>query len=781
MKGKWRQNLHIEPPCGWMNDPNGLCFFDGLYHVYFQYSPGTPCGESTRCWGHYVSCDLLSWKYKGVVLDADIPEDRDGVFSGSAVAFPDHVEYFYTGNVLEEGAFDYVLEGRGANVIFVSSPDGSKMSPKQVLLRNEDYPQFCSCHVRDPKVSYSDGVYTMVLGARTRDDKGVVLVYEGASVSSLEYKRTLSVPDMGYMWECPDMFDIGGKRFLAVCPQGVAREEYRFQNIFLSGYFSVNGDGLSDNGEGLTDFGDGRSDFGEGLSDFEEFDYGFDFYAPQTFTSPDGRRLLIGWMGIGDDSYGNPTADLGWQHCLTLPRELSVASDGKLMQQPVRALESLRMPGKELCGGEAWEGLPFDLCVSGAAGSVSVEISGALIGWDKESGVLSLGFTNDEGCGRGTRKIHLASLEDIRIIADASSLEIYINGGRYVMSTRFYPEYRQVRINVTGASASVYPLRLKDTLVAIGEALIDFIPDKTGCEFHEVGAFSPATGGAPANVCAAFSKLGGKSRMITKLGDDPFGNVIVRTLDEAGVDTSCISRTSAANTALAFVSLAADGNRVFSFYRNPSADMLFEPSEVTGEMLEDCYALHFCSVSLGDFPMKDAHRAAITIAKRQGALISFDPNLRFMLWDDLVELKRVIWEFISECDILKISDEELEFICGTSDIESVLPLLFETGVKLVILTKGKDGADAYGAFGKVSSAGTAVRATDTTGAGDAFIGSFLWKLKSFGVDRQGLSECSTSVISECLDFANLYCSVSVQRPGAIPSYPCYEEVKKLEG
>ena len=237
MKGKWRQNLHIEPPEGWMNDPNGLCFFDGFYHVYFQYSPGTPNGESTRRWGHYVSSDLLSWKYKGIVLDADIPEDRDGVFSGSAVAFNDHIEFFYTGNVMEEGGHDYVLEGRGANVIFVTSEDGAKMSSKKVLLTNDSYPDFCSCHVRDPKVNYFDGTYHMVLGARTKDDKGMVLIYEGSTPDSLKYKECLSVPGMGYMWECPDMFEIKGNKFLAICPQGIPQGEYKYQNLFRSGYF----------------------------------------------------------------------------------------------------------------------------------------------------------------------------------------------------------------------------------------------------------------------------------------------------------------------------------------------------------------------------------------------------------------------------------------------------------------------------------------------------------------------------------------------------------------
>ncbi|MBR6987003.1 MAG: GH32 C-terminal domain-containing protein [Clostridiales bacterium] len=753
MDRKWRQNLHIEAPEGWLNDPNGLCYFDGFYHVYFQYSPGTPKGEATRCWGHYVSTDLLSWKYKGIVLYPDIPEDRNGVFSGSAVAFNDHIEFFYTGNVEEEGPYDYVLEGRGANVITVTSSDGDKMSAKKVLLKNSDYPDFCSCHVRDPKVWIENGIYKMVLGARTVDDKGSVLLYEGASPDSFRYAGSLTIPDMGYMWECPDMFTLEGKTFLALCPQGTKRGEFSFQNIFHSGYFNLDG---------------------EKLSGFEEFDYGFDFYAPQTFIAPDGRRLLIGWMGIGDDAYTNPTIGLGWQHCLTLPRELTVSPEGKLLQNPIRELESLKRSSRKI-EGEAWESLPFEVSAAGFADRATVTISGASVSWDKESGILSLRL-NEEGYGRKVRNLKFSSLENVRIIADRSSLEIYINNGLYVMSTRFYPEYRQVRVATEGALAEVARLRLNDTLIAIGEALIDFIPDKKGCEFYEVGSFSPATGGAPANVCGAFSKLGGKARMITQLGNDPFGDVITRTLNDAGVDTSCIRYTSAANTALAFVSHTVEGKSTYSFYRNPSADMLFEASDVTSEMLDDCYALHFCSVSLGDFPMKDAHRAAITIARRQGAIVSFDPNLRFMLWDDKEELKRVIQEFIPDCDILKISDEELEFITGTSVIEEALPSLFTGNVKLVILTKGKDGADAYTASVKAASAGRAVNAVDTTGAGDGFIGSFLWKLKSSGIGREELSSCPVSILKECLDFANRFSAISVQRKGAIPSYPELKEM-----
>ena len=173
-----------------------------------------------------------------------------------------------------------------------------------------------------------------------------------------------------------------------------------------------------------------------------------------------------------------------------------------------------------------------------------------------------------------------------------------------------------------------------DTLFAIGEALIDFIPAQTGCAFEEVTAFSPKSGGAPANVCGAFTILGGSSKFITQLGDDPFGRKIAGDLARAGIDTSLVSFTDKANTALAFVSLENDGNRTFSFYRKPSADMLFSAEQVKEEWFEDAYALHFCSVSLGDFPMKDAHRKAIAYARQKGAMISFDPNLRFPLWND---------------------------------------------------------------------------------------------------------------------------------------------------
>ena len=317
---------------------------------------------------------------------------------------------------------------------------------------------------------------------------------------------------------------------------------------------------------------------------------------------------------------------------------------------------------------------------------------------------------------------------------------------------------------------------MSKVLVAIGEALIDFIPDRSGCDFSEVSAFSPKIGGAPANVCGAYAVLGGRSRMITQLGDDPFGHKIIEELAAAGVETDCISLTSEATTALAFVSLGANGDRTFSFYRKPSADMLYSADKVKEEYFNDAYALHFCSVDIGDFPMKDAHKKAIDIIRKKGGIVSFDPNLRFNLWESADALKAAVRDFIPLSDIVKISDEELEFVTGETDEAAGIKKLLDQGVKLVLYTLGSKGAYAYTAGAKAFAPSFKVNAVDTTGAGDGFTGAFLYKLSGCVNDREGLEKLTAEELEDCIRFSNKFCSLSVQRTGAIASYPTLEEV-----
>ena len=317
---------------------------------------------------------------------------------------------------------------------------------------------------------------------------------------------------------------------------------------------------------------------------------------------------------------------------------------------------------------------------------------------------------------------------------------------------------------------------MNDILVTIGEALIDFIPDKKGCSFSDVNAFAPKVGGAPANVCAAYSRLGGKSKILTQLGDDPFGHKILKELSEFGIDTGCVSLTDKANTALAFVSLDETGNRTFSFYRKPSADMLYTPENVRVEYFDNAYALHFCSVDLGEFPMREAHRAAITAARRKGAIISFDPNLRFPLWKSRELLKQTVAGFIPLADVVKISDEEIEFITGTSNIEKAISKLFSNNVKLVIYTCGGNGAYAFTEKQSAFSPGIKVDVVDTTGAGDGFIGSFLWKMNNTGINLNMIKDLKSEQLLECLEFSNKFCAKSVQKHGAINSYPKLKDI-----
>ncbi|MDO5520474.1 MAG: carbohydrate kinase [bacterium] len=312
---------------------------------------------------------------------------------------------------------------------------------------------------------------------------------------------------------------------------------------------------------------------------------------------------------------------------------------------------------------------------------------------------------------------------------------------------------------------------MRNKLIAIGEALIDFIPKQSGAKIKEVTEFKPVVGGAPANVCGAFTKLGGESEMLTKLGADPFGDKIIDEFKQFGIGCDLIKRTTKANTSLAFVALEEDGGREFSFYRKPGADMLLEENEVKEEWFADAYALHFCSVSLGDFPMKEAHRSAIKYAKEAGAIISFDPNIRLPLWEDHEELKRVVLEFLPYADIVKISDEELFFITGETEIEKAKEVLFTGDVKLIIYTRGSEGAEAFTKEAGAFATQEKVEALDTTGAGDAFIGSFLYQLYADGVSKEKLSSLTENHLNEYLTRSNKYCGESVMKHGAIASYP----------
>lgn len=446
----YRLKLHLAPPAGWLNDPNGLCQYCGTYHAFYQYVPEDALGKGKKRWGHAVSSDLIHWKDEGIFLEPDRSFDRDGVYSGCAYTDDDGIHLFYTGNVKEEGDYDYIHEGRQAAQVRVDTVDGKKAGEKILLLTNRDYPEDCTLHVRDPKVWKEDGIYYMVLGARKKSDQGAVLLYESSDGRTWKYsgEMTTKVP-FGYMWECPDCFRLAGESFLSISPQGLQRGEYENQNVYQSGYICL------ENAVTSPQTIDGAA--------FTEWDKGFDFYAPQTFLDEGGRRILIGWMGLPDieEEYENPTVESGWQHALTLPREVTY-EDGRLCQMPVKELELLRKNGRTVKAGESSdfnEGIYEILIDEIESDSFRLSFNRDLV-LEYRDGVFTMRFLNQTGGGRTVRNARIGHLDDVRVIMDASAAEIYVNHGTTVFTSRYYPETdrHQVRIECDKSRNTVWEL-----------------------------------------------------------------------------------------------------------------------------------------------------------------------------------------------------------------------------------------------------------------------------------------------------------------------------------
>ncbi|WP_334077147.1 carbohydrate kinase [Paenibacillus sanfengchensis] len=317
------------------------------------------------------------------------------------------------------------------------------------------------------------------------------------------------------------------------------------------------------------------------------------------------------------------------------------------------------------------------------------------------------------------------------------------------------------------------------TLYAIGEVLIDFIPRQAGQALKDVVSFERAAGGAPANVAATAAKLGGTASIITKLGNDAFGDFLLEQLTEAGVRIDLVKRTGEANTGLAFVSLRADGERDFSFYRNPSADLLLAGEEIDPDVFQAGDLLHFGSVDLVESPMKQAHVKAIDAIKSRGGIVSFDPNVRLPLWNDHEAYRQTIQTFLPKAHLLKISEDELGFITGIPDEEQALASLFTGDVQAVIYTKGSQGADLILSQQRFKSDGFKVKAQDTTGAGDAFIGGFLHQLLERKATPQNLSSILSEEHAALLRFANACGAITTTGKGAIPSLPTVEQVEEI--
>ena len=315
-------------------------------------------------------------------------------------------------------------------------------------------------------------------------------------------------------------------------------------------------------------------------------------------------------------------------------------------------------------------------------------------------------------------------------------------------------------------------MKKKYDVVAFGELLIDFTDNGISGQGNTIFEANP--GGAPCNVLAMLQKLGNKTAFIGKVGKDIFGTKLKEVLKEVGIDTSGLVMDKKVRTTLAFVQTLKGGDRDFSFYRNPGADMMLEEGDINNSLIKNCKIFHFGTLSMTHKGVRKATKKAIKKAKESGALISFDPNLRPPLWESLDDAKKQVEYGLGQCDILKISDNEIQWFTGEKDFDKGIKKLQDRySIKLIVLSMGKDGSRAYYKNLRVEKPAFVQKNTiETTGAGDTFGGCCLNFILKYGLDNMDQEK-----LEKMLTFANAAASLITTKKGALRVMPTKDEVK----
>lgn len=308
--------------------------------------------------------------------------------------------------------------------------------------------------------------------------------------------------------------------------------------------------------------------------------------------------------------------------------------------------------------------------------------------------------------------------------------------------------------------------------LCIGELLIDFVSTTPDVTLADAQGFVKAPGGAPANVAVGLAKLGIEAGFIGKVGADPFGDFLTETLQQTNVDTEYLIAGEDSRTTLAFVATRSDGKKDITFYRHPGADIQLSPDEIDIEYIKSADLFHYGSVSLSHSPTREATLTAIQAAKSKDTFISYDPNLRLMLWDNADDAKYWIWEVMPYADVVKISEEEWEFVTGDVELSPGVERILKLGVKLLVVTLGERGCYYNNGNAGGFIDGFAVEVVDTLGAGDAFNAAMLSKL----MKHTDLPSLPKDQLDAIMQYANAAGAIATQKVGVIPSLPTHAEI-----
>ncbi|ONI40392.1 hypothetical protein AN639_01000 [Candidatus Epulonipiscium fishelsonii] len=452
---RYKPKYHISPPIGWLNDPNGLCFYNGEYHAFFQYHPYDSVWGPMH-WGHAKSKDLIKWEYLPIALAPESECDKVGCFSGSAIEHDGKLFLIYTGVTKNDKDQDMQTQ------CIAYSEDGInfKKIEQNPVLSSKDLPENCqkySGEFRDPKVFMIDKTYYMVTVAKSDDEKGQILMYKSKDLVSWEFVNTIYQNNkLGIMFECPDMFNLDGKDVLIMSPMFVPREGHRFYNVHSSVYV-------------VGKLNEKKGTFKEKY--YDEIDSGLDFYAPQTFLGDYDKRIMMGWL----QTWGRiiPTHELGhnWACSLSLPRELKLVNN-KLVQKPIDFIcnyrkTQARYKDQEVKGFKQFEHIRGDVCEIGIDVDVQntnffvinilkTDKEKASIIFNKEKMTLTFDRSTIKNTIGGEEAIPVnsryvpISLKDnkfsLNFFIDKCIVEIFVNGGEQVLSSTVYPEGENAEI-----------------------------------------------------------------------------------------------------------------------------------------------------------------------------------------------------------------------------------------------------------------------------------------------------------------------------------------------
>lgn len=378
-------------------------------------------GHVNKAWGHYSTKDFITYKRHELAILPDSICDKNGAYSGSAIVKDDVLYLFYTGNVKHEGNHDYITSGREHNLMRVESKDGIHFTNKVCLLKNEDYPSDCTNHVRDPKIFVKEGLYHLVLGARLLDNTSCVLEYISNDLNTWTYTRRYTPKaTMGYMIECPDYLFDQDNSYIVCSPQGLLENNKQFQNTYACGYYKIN-----------------QND----LINYQTLDYGFDFYAPQTFYGTKSN-IMIGWIGMPDNDYIDYYQD--WNQTLSIPRVIEFRN-GKFFQIPIYKVLNLRCDKKTFDANVTLSkssNIKFDV-----ESDFVIKLNNVVLSYKDMELCLDLSQCD---CGRTKRYIKNIDVQNISIYIDESVLEIFINNGEYTMTSRFYDNEKDLFVRFEG-------------------------------------------------------------------------------------------------------------------------------------------------------------------------------------------------------------------------------------------------------------------------------------------------------------------------------------------